>query len=176
MTQLSHRQAEFAVVPTRLIHDMVGARPSALKGAIVRAARGLDRHASGVKIGETDMNFLEAIGSGLGNYINFSDRAARPEYWYWIVPVVIINIVLGVADQTLHPGTQMGALSWVTMIVFLASILPTVGVSVRRLHDIDRSGWWFLLWFTLVGGVVVIYWACQQGTAGPNSFGEPPTK
>jgi uncharacterized membrane protein YhaH (DUF805 family) len=59
------------------------------------------------------------------------------------------------------------------MIVVFASILPTLGVSIRRLHDIGRSGWWFLLWFTLIGGVVVIYWACHPGTARPNSFGEP---
>ena len=119
------------------------------------------------------MNFFDAIVLGLRNYINFSGRATRAEYWYWVVPVVIINIVLGVIDQTLNPGSQMGPLSWVTMIVFFASILPTLGVSIRRLHDIDRGGQWFLLWFTLVGGLVVIYWACQPGTAGPNSFGKP---
>jgi uncharacterized membrane protein YhaH (DUF805 family) len=122
------------------------------------------------------MNFFEAIASGLRNYVNFSGRAARAEYWYWIVPVVIINVLLGVVDETLNPGAQMGALSWVTMIVFFASILPTLSVSIRRLHDIDRGGQCFLLWFTLVGGLVVIYWACQPGTAGPNNFGEPPAK
>jgi uncharacterized membrane protein YhaH (DUF805 family) len=55
----------------------------------------------------------------------------------------------------------MGPLSWVTMIAFFASILPTLGVSIRRWHDIDRGGQRFLLSFTLVGGLVVIYWACQ---------------
>jgi len=75
-----------------------------------------------------------------------TDQANRPEYWYWTLPVVIINVVLGIVDERLNPGTEFGALSWVTMIVFLASILPTLGVSIRRLHDIDRSGWWFLLW------------------------------
>jgi uncharacterized membrane protein YhaH (DUF805 family) len=119
------------------------------------------------------MNFFEAIGSDLRNYVNFSGRSTRSEYWYWTLPVVVVNVVLGVVDEKLNPGTQMGPLSWVTMIVFFASILPTLGVSIRRLHDIGRSGWWFLLWFTLIGGVVVIYWACQLGTAGPNSFGEP---
>ena len=119
------------------------------------------------------MNFFELIGSGLRNCVNFSGRATRPEYWCWIVPVVIINVILGIVDQTLNPGTQMGTLSWVTMLVFFASIPPTLGVSIRRLHDIDHDGFWLLLWFTVVGGVVVIYWACQQGTAGPNRFGEP---
>jgi len=105
-----------------------------------------------------------------------TDQANRPEYWYWTLPVVIINVVLGIVDERLNPGTEFGALSWVTMIVFLASILPTLGVSIRRLHDIDRSGWWFLLWFTLVGGLVLLYWACQPGTAGPNRFDEARTK
>ena len=122
------------------------------------------------------MNFFEAIKSSVRNYANFSGRANRSEYWYWTLPVVIINVVLGIVDESLNPGTEFGALSWVTMIVFLASILPTLGVSIRRLHDIDRSGWWFLLWFTLVGGLVLIYWACQPGTAGPNPFGEARTK
>jgi uncharacterized membrane protein YhaH (DUF805 family) len=119
------------------------------------------------------MNFSEAIESNLRNYLNFSGRSTRSEYWYWTLSVVVINVVLGVVDQKLNPGSQMGALSWVTMIVFFASILPTLGVSIRRLHDIGLSGWWFLLWFTLIGGVVVIYWACQPGATGPNSFGEP---
>jgi uncharacterized membrane protein YhaH (DUF805 family) len=126
-----------------------------------------------IEIGGAIMTFFEAIGSDLRNCVNFSGRATRSEYWYWTLSVVVINVVLGVVDEKLNPGTQMGALSWVTMIVFFASILPTLGVSIRRLHDIGRSRRWILLWLTLIGGVVVIYWACQPGTAGPNSFGEP---
>ena len=106
------------------------------------------------------MNFFEAIESNLRNYVNLSGRATRSEYWYWTFSVVTLNVVLGVIDERLNPGAEMGALSWVTMIVFLVSVVPTLAVSIRRLHDIDRSGWWFLLWFTLVGGFVLIYWAC----------------
>ena len=129
-----------------------------------------------IDVGGAIVNFFEVIKSSVQNYANFSGRANRPEYWYWTLPVVIINVVLGIVDERLNPGTEFGALSWVTMIVFLASILPTLGVSIRRLHDIDRSGWWFLLWFTLVGGLVLLYWACQPGTAGPNRFDEARTK
>jgi uncharacterized membrane protein YhaH (DUF805 family) len=126
--------------------------------------------------GEDTMNFFEAVESNLRNYATFSGRATRSEFWYWTLPVVIINVVLGIVDERLSPGTEFGALSWVTMIFFLVSLIPTLAVSIRRLHDIDRSGWWFLLWFTLVGGFVLIYWACQPGTAGSNSFGEPRKK
>jgi uncharacterized membrane protein YhaH (DUF805 family) len=122
------------------------------------------------------MNFFEAIESNLRNYANFSGLATRSEFWYWTLPVVIINVALDIVDERLNPGTEFGALSWVTMIVFLVLVMPTLAVSIRRLHDIDRSGWWFLLWFTLVGGFVLIYWAWQPGTAGSNSFGEPRKK
>src|SRR5215831_18175043 len=110
---------------------------------------------------EAFMTLPEAISLNLRKYVDFGGRATRPEYWYWTLAVVIVNVVLGVVDERLNPGTQFGALSWVSMIVFLASILPTVAVSVRRLHDIDRSGPWCLLWLTAVGGLVLLYWACQ---------------
>jgi len=119
------------------------------------------------------MSFYESISAALRNYVNFAGRATRAEYWYWILPVGIINIVLGIADERLNPGTSFGALSWVTMIVFVATVVHTIAVSIRRLHDIDYSGWWLLLWFTLIGALILIYWACQRGTPGPNRFGPP---
>jgi uncharacterized membrane protein YhaH (DUF805 family) len=56
----------------------------------------------------------------------------------------------------------------------LATLLPTLAVSARRLHDIDRSGWWTLLIFTVIGYIVLIYWACLRGTVGANRFGSDP--
>ena len=82
--------------------------------------------------------------------------------------------VLGVIDERLNPGVGLGAFSIVNMLVSLALILPGVAVSVRRLHDIDRTGWWILLGFTVIGALVLIYWACQRGTPGPNRFGPDP--
>jgi uncharacterized membrane protein YhaH (DUF805 family) len=120
------------------------------------------------------MNFFEAISSGFRNYVNFSGRAIRSEYWYWTLFVTVLVGVLGVIDQRLNPGVGLGAFSIVNMLVSLALILPGVAVSVRRLHDIDRTGWWILLGFTVIGALVLIYWACQRGTPGPNRFGPDP--
>jgi uncharacterized membrane protein YhaH (DUF805 family) len=120
------------------------------------------------------MNFLEAISSGFRNYVNFSGRAIRSEYWYWTLFVTIVVVVLGIIDQRLNPGAGLGAFSIVNTLVSLALILPGVAVSVRRLHDIDRTGWWLLLGFTVIGALVLIYWACQRGTLGPNRFGSDP--
>ena len=108
------------------------------------------------------MNFFEAISSGFRNYVNFSGRAIRPEYWYWILFEIIVVVVFGVIDEMLYPGARMGAFSVVNMIVVLGLLLPSLAVSVRRLHDIDRTGWWLLLSSTIIGGLVLIYWACQR--------------
>ena len=57
----------------------------------------------------------------------------------------------------------------------LAVTIPSLAVSVRRLHDIDKSGWWFLLHLVvLVGTIILLIWACKSGNNGPNRFGEDP--
>jgi uncharacterized membrane protein YhaH (DUF805 family) len=120
------------------------------------------------------MNLLEAIKSGFSNYVNFSGRAIRSEYWYWTLFVFVLVGVLGIIDEWLNPGLSMGAFSIFNGLVSLALFLPGLAVSVRRLHDIDRTGWWLLLSFTVIGIVLLIVWACQPGTPGPNRFGPDP--
>jgi uncharacterized membrane protein YhaH (DUF805 family) len=117
------------------------------------------------------MNFAEAVGSCFRNYANFSGRAVRSEYWYWYLFTAVVWGVLGVTDELLNPGLQMGLFSYVNMAVVLALILPGLAVSVRRLHDIDRTGWWVLIGATIIGALVLIYWACLPGTSAPNRFG-----
>jgi uncharacterized membrane protein YhaH (DUF805 family) len=118
------------------------------------------------------MNFVDAISSGFRNYANFSGRAVRSEYWYWYLFVAIVLIVLGAIDERLYPGPlEIGPFSYVYMAVMLALILPSLAVSVRRLHDIDRTGWWVLIGATVIGTLVLIYWACLPGTPGSNRFG-----
>ncbi|MGC1892188.1 MAG: DUF805 domain-containing protein [Pseudolabrys sp.] len=95
------------------------------------------------------MSFVEAISSCFRNYANFTGRAVRSEFWYWYIFVAIVLIVFGV----------------------LALILPSLAVSVRRLHDIDRTGWWVLIAATAIGTLVLIYWACVPGTSDRNRFG-----
>ena len=56
----------------------------------------------------------------------------------------------------------------------LGVIIPMLAVTVRRLHDMDKSGWWILLGFTGIGALVLLYWYVQRGTTGPNQFGEDP--
>jgi uncharacterized membrane protein YhaH (DUF805 family) len=113
------------------------------------------------------MNFAQAISSGFSKYVQFGGRASRSEYWYWTLFSVLVSIVANIIDAKLGMGIVSG-------IAGLALLLPGLAVSARRLHDIDRTFWWVLLAFTIIGGLVLLYWACLRGTLGPNRFGPDP--
>ena len=116
------------------------------------------------------MGFVEAIRSGFSNYVNFSGRAPRSEYWYWTLFTVLVGIVANIIDIFLFAGLH----SVVSAIWTLATLLPGIAVSVRRLHDIDRTGWWLLIAFTGIGLIVLLVFDCIRGTIGPNRFGQDP--
>ena len=117
------------------------------------------------------MNFTQAITSGFQNYVNFKGRAARSEFWYWALFAFLAGIVAGLIDLVLFGAAGISLLQ---NLVGLALFLPGLAVSVRRLHDIDRTGWWILIAFTVIGIIVLIAWDCIRGTVGPNRFGPDP--
>jgi uncharacterized membrane protein YhaH (DUF805 family) len=109
------------------------------------------------------MNFVEAIKSGFNKYVTFSGRAARSEYWYWTLFAIIADIVKAIINAFV-------ALGFVGLVVSLALLLPSIAVAIRRLHDLDRTGWWLLLAFTGIGAIVLLVWDCMKGTTGSNRF------
>ena len=121
------------------------------------------------------MGFGEAISTGFSNYVNFSGRAVRSEYWYWTLFTIVGGIVASVVDMAAFGGGMMaGGLGIVAALFNLAILLPSIAVGVRRLHDLDKSGWWLLLIFIpLIGAIILIVWFCTRGTPGPNRFGGP---
>ena len=119
------------------------------------------------------MAIKEAISYCFRNYVGFKGRAARSEYWYWTLFVYLLLIVAWLIDMTVF-GFNTTGVNPMTVLASLATLLPTLAVSARRLHDIDRSGWWALLIFTVIGYIVLIYWACLRGTVGANRFGSDP--
>ena len=118
------------------------------------------------------MSFAEAIVSGFRNYVNFSGRAPRSEYWYWTLFALLVSIVASILDSVLFHG--MYVYSPISSLSSLALLLPGIAVSVRRLHDIDRTGWWLLIAFTIIGILLLLFWDCVRGTAGKNRFGDDP--
>lgn len=117
------------------------------------------------------MKFGEAIKSGFSKYITFSGRAPRSEYWFWTLFVILASIVTGVIDAAAFGDPQMRPFSG---IVSLALVLPGIAVAVRRLHDVDHSGWWLLLYFTGIGALLLLFWAVQPSQTEENEYGPNP--
>lgn len=111
------------------------------------------------------MNFQESVVTVFRNYANFNGRAARSEYWWFALFSFLISAILSVVD-----GSGMLPAVW-----SLVVLLPSLAVGARRLHDIDRSGWWLLIMLIpLIGIIVLIWFFVTRGTAGPNRFGADP--
>ncbi|VWB99072.1 membrane protein [Burkholderia aenigmatica] len=122
------------------------------------------------------MNFSEAVRSVLNKYATFEGRARRAEYWYFVLLSFILSMVaqiIGVAGR--NAGLITLLLLGVLSLVSLALIIPGIAVSVRRLHDTGRSGWFLLIaLIPIVGGILLLVWTCSRGTEGPNRFGADP--
>ena len=107
------------------------------------------------------MNFFDAIKICFVKYTNFSDRASRSEFWLFLLFNIIVEVAMIIVD-------------FVTIVFFLATIIPYTAVMVRRLHDVNRSGWWYFALFTIIGVIPVIYWLCKKGDEEDNRFGVKP--
>jgi uncharacterized membrane protein YhaH (DUF805 family) len=119
------------------------------------------------------MNFKQAVCSAFSRYADFSGRASRSEYWYFCLFIVIASVVLQTWSRMGDNPPNLIALT-LLFVFSLAILLPCYSISARRLHDIDRAGWWVLLSFVPIVGLIVFVWACQRGTLGTNRFGDEP--
>lgn len=107
--------------------------------------------------------------AALKKYATFSGRARRKEYWFFFLFVLIISVVLNVAEAMLGTGGIIAGLFGLGMLV------PNVAVTIRRLHDTDRSGWWILINLVpVIGWIVSLVFMCMAGTVGDNRFGPDP--
>lgn len=115
--------------------------------------------------------FVEA----LKKYATFSGRARRKEYWFFTLGYVVLYFIAAILDGMMGGPTPEEASFIFTGLVALALFLPNLAVSVRRLHDTDRSGWWVLLGFIpALGALVLLVFFCLEGTQGENRFGDDP--
>ncbi|MER7518447.1 DUF805 domain-containing protein [Streptomyces sp. NPDC126499] len=108
--------------------------------------------------------YLEAFKK----YAVFSGRARRKEFWMFQLFNIIVSIVLSIIDQAL--GIQL-----LSLIYVLAVLIPSLALSVRRLHDTGRSGWWILIGLIpLVGFIILLVFYCSEGDQAQNAHGPNP--
>lgn len=114
------------------------------------------------------MSFVDAVKSVFTQYVGFNGRARRSEYWYFFLFNFIVALVLSVIGQAI--GSNILSTLW-----SLAVLLPGIAVGIRRLHDINKSGWWLLISLVpIVGTILVIVWCCKDSDPGENQYGPNP--
>ncbi len=123
---------------------------------------------------QKQLSFGEAVNKALAqNYCNFSGRASRSEYWWYALFTMILGAVIGFVLGIFGAGST--AVSVIQGLVSLALLLPGLGLCVRRLHDISKSGWWiFISLVPLLGAILLIIWFCKPSDAGMNQYGPEP--
>jgi uncharacterized membrane protein YhaH (DUF805 family) len=115
--------------------------------------------------------YLEA----LKQYAAFSGRSRRKEYWYFVLFNFLISIGIGLVSSAAGAILSVEWLGFAAVLLyFLAVLTPAVAVTVRRLHDTGRSGWWILLGVVPVLGVIMLLFMVQGSEAGQNSYGPNP--
>ena len=106
----------------------------------------------------------KAVKTCLTKYAEFNGRAARPEFWWFVLAQMVVGLILNMV------------LPLVGGLFSLAMLVPSLAVGSRRLHDIGKTGWLQLLGFIpIIGWIILIYWAAQPGETGTNKYGPPPT-
>lgn len=110
--------------------------------------------------------YLQAIK----NYINFSGRARRREYWMFALINAFFIAVLSILDGFIGIRITSGLYSAFVLV-------PSVSAQFRRLHDIDKSAWWILIGLIpIVGAVILLVFAFKEGTEGENKYGNDPKR
>ena len=130
------------------------------------------------------MNFIDAVKKYFFKWNDFKSRSSRSEYWWATVFVTLatypVAFIIGflIAAMFLSAGLSEIAMEVVIGIVILTLnvfiSVATTSLVVRRLHDVDISGWWYLIIFTIIGVIPLLIWLCIRGTNGDNRFGKDP--
>lgn len=121
------------------------------------------------------VNMVDAVKLFFSNYVNFNGRSTRSEYWWVILASFIFGLVLGIIGGIMtginkgEPSTLFTIIFW---LVELAILVPSLSLCVRRLHDVGKSGLFFLLAFVPIANLYLLYLYCQPSD-GPNQWGEP---
>lgn len=106
----------------------------------------------------------------LKNYAKFDGRAGRAEYWYFVLCNLFVSIILGIISSIIGDKHSI-----ISNLYSLALIIPSIAVAVRRLHDIGKSGWWWLLCLIpIIGWIWIIILLVKDSNPGENKYGQNP--
>lgn len=113
------------------------------------------------------MDFFQAIKICFSKYTIIEGRASRPEYWYWRLFELTLALASYKFDSIFFKSEQIGSFS---LFVFFFTFIPGIAVSIRRLHDLGKSGWWLLISLTGIGNFLLLYWFVLPSDASKNIY------
>jgi uncharacterized membrane protein YhaH (DUF805 family) len=111
------------------------------------------------------MEFISAVKDAFYKYGSFTGKADRPQFWWFILFLLLGIVVSSLIDKVLlgHFFSSASTIGWVSIMWGLFICLPAIAVGSRRLHDTDRSGWWQLLLFAIIiGWIILVIWYCEE--------------
>ena len=122
------------------------------------------------------MNFSQAVSSFFARWKDFNGRSSRSEYWWATFFVILTSIFTNILTLFLGLSPSIVAIIVLLLIVIFSLFLTIASLAlvVRRLHDTNKSGWWYLIIFTIIGALPLLYWYCKKGDEGENRFGSNP--
>ena len=125
---------------------------------------------------ENQMGFADAVKNAImNNYGNFTGRASRSEFWWFILFGAIVSFLTSFTDSIIF-GTPIDGYGPLWLIGILALLIPNLSLTVRRFHDTGRSGWWYLIGLIpCIGIILIIVWTVEEGNAHVNAYGDVPT-
>ena len=118
------------------------------------------------------MDFQTSIKTCFSKYADFSGRALRSEFWWFVLFSILGGIVTTIIDVMIL-GYSIESYGPVNIIFSVVLILPGIAVTARRLHDINKSGWWQLIELTIIGILLIIIWNATEGEKKKNIYGPP---
>lgn len=118
------------------------------------------------------VGFADAVKLFFSNYANFKGRSTRSEYWWWSLAVFITSFVLMMSLMFVE-GVVVYLIAGVMVLYLLAIVVPNIALSIRRLHDVGKSGWWFLINLVPFVGGIVFFVISLMPSDGANKWGEP---
>jgi len=117
--------------------------------------------------------FLDVIKN---KYAQFEGRASRSEYWYFVLFYIIFAVVVGLLDGVMAglTGGNAGGIGILSLIYILGTLVPSIAVGIRRLHDTGRSGWWYLIALIPIASLVLLAFFVMDSQEGENQYGANP--
>ena len=119
------------------------------------------------------MDIQTSIKTCFNKYATFSGRASRSEYWFFILFGILGGIVTLIIDVMILDYSIESEYTPINLIFSLILIIPSIAVACRRLHDVNKSGWWQLIWLTIIRGILLLIWYFKEGEKRKNRFGTP---